>query len=283
MVIVNWNSGEWLSKLVESLLPLSEKLKEIIVVDNASTDRSMEFVPQRSPFERILLAENCGFAAAVNRGLQSATADFVLLLNPDIELPPHSVERLYAGLRSHPRAAIGCGPLLDRTGEPQRSFQFRPFPTFFSVLTDALLIDEIVNLLPRFLMGKSAAGLPQPAGCEALDIEQPAAAYWLLRKEAWQEIGGFDERFFPAWFEDVDFCRRLHNAGRQILLFPDCPAFHRGGYSLEHLGYGNFLKIYYGNLLLYLQKHHPHWHRWLRYPVLLGIWMRMGARQVFRR
>ena len=111
------------------------------------------------------------------------------------------------------------------------------------------------------------------------EVEQPAAAFWVLRRAAWVSIGGFDEQFHPAWYEDVDFCQRLRQAGWKMLFYPDCEVWHEGGVAARELGHRRFTDIYYGNLLKYLRKHHPSYpFLWL--PVHLGVWIR---RWVIRR
>src|SRR4030095_9871586 len=85
-------------------------------------------------------------------------------------------------------------------------------------------------------------------------VEQPAAAALLFRRDAFVGAGGFDERFFPAWYEDVDFCRSLRNKGWEIRFARDAHFIHEGGYSARALG-GNFVAAYYRNQLRYIRKH----------------------------
>ena len=118
-------------------------------------------------------------------------------------------------------------------------------------------------LSSRPAAGPSTAEEPRP-------VDQPAAAFWLLRKEAWTSVGGFDEEFHPAWFEDVDFCKRLKLHGWEVLYLPQPCAWHKGGASLEHLSYKRFIKQYYRNQLVYWRKHHSVTLPLIWVPVKLG-------------
>lgn len=274
-VIVNWNGGADLALLLDSLQPLREELREVLVVDNGSADDSAAIVSRSPGVAWVPLQENRGFSVAANRGIAQAASSFVLLLNPDIRIVPDSVRRLYAGILSQKDAAVACGALQGEDGKPQAAFQIRPLPTVWSVLRDVLFLDEVQEWLGSFRRRQQCGEhRPDPAALEFQEVEQPAAAFWLLRKEAWESVGGFDESFAPAWFEDVDLCRRLREGGWRLLYFPGLFVYHRGGAALERLGYQSFLSIYYANLLRYLKKHHPYSFPFLWVPVRAGLWLR---------
>ncbi|HUO84794.1 MAG TPA: hypothetical protein VM534_06730, partial [Thermoanaerobaculia bacterium] len=140
--------------------------------------------------------------------------------------------------------------LVDDQGRPQQEFQLRRLPTLRSLASNLLLLDR---LIPR----NRIQARHRYHGIELSQvqrIEQPAGAALLMRRDLVDEIGPLDERFRPAWFEDVDYCRRIHDAGRWVDLVPDAVISHRGGTSLEHLSYGEFQEIWYRNLHLYARK-----------------------------
>ncbi|MEE2822592.1 MAG: glycosyltransferase [Acidobacteriota bacterium] len=269
VVIVNWNSGNHLGCLLDSLSPLQEKLREIWVVDNASQDSSADILINYPDVESLFLQENLGFAGAANQGIARSNSCFILLLNPDIQIISESVSQLYQEMVSRIRAGIVCGSLKDRNGKSQNSFQIRPLPTWKNILSDVLFIDELQD----WVFGNSQLN-PSYEHTQKLVSEQPAAAAWLLRKKAWGELGGFDTRFYPAWFEDVDFCKRMQDSDWEIFYFPHLPMIHRGGLALECLSYPTFVRIFYTNLLKYLKKHHPYFYPMLWIPVQCGMWMR---------
>ncbi len=277
-VIVNWNSGRHLSRLLGSLGFLSEDLAEVLVVDNASTDQSPEAVADFPRVRLLRMLRNLGFAGAANHGIAETKTRIVLLLNPDLELNPDSVQSLYEEMNRRPTAAIVSGGLTGEDGVPQSDFQIRPLPTGWSVIRDVLFLDELIrgvakpsrvpqtSIVPPALMDSEDQGV---------EVEQPAAAFWLLRREAWEAVGGFDEQFQPAWFEDVDFCKRVRATQWKILHFPGhSAAIHHGGLALDRLGYERFVGIYYGNLLRYLKKHHRNGYPFLWPAVQAGSWIR---------
>ncbi len=210
-VIVNWNSGPYLNRLLGSLGVLSEDLAEVLVVDNASTDNSYEAVADFPRVRLLRMVANLGFAGAANHGIAVTKTRIVLLLNPDLELNPDSVRSLYAEINRRPTAAIVSGRLTDEDGFPQSDFQIRPLPTAWSVIRDVLFLDELLRCMARPSRAPQTSIVPATASMHSedrgIEVEQPAAAFWLLRREAWEAVGGFDEQFQPAWFEDVDFCK----------------------------------------------------------------------------
>ncbi|MFQ5737525.1 MAG: glycosyltransferase family 2 protein [Acidobacteriota bacterium] len=268
VVIVNWNGGRDLRRLILSLAPLRTELAQILVADNASSDSSLEPLRNEPDLHFLEFATNRGFAAAANAAISRCNTSVVLLLNPDVEVMASSIRSLYTEMRGRPDAAIVCGPLRDGRGREQRDFQIRPLPSTWSILKDVLFLDHLRG------RSKPESHLHGPTNGSAQRVEQPAAAFWMVRKEVWNALGGFDEQFYPAWFEDVDFCKRLRKTEWNILFFSDCPVVHRGGHSRRHLGYKKFCRIYYGNLLKYVRKHHRCGYLWLWLPIKLGAWAR---------
>jgi GT2 family glycosyltransferase len=92
----------------------------------------------------------------------------------------------------------------------------------------------------------------------AIDVDQPAAACLMLKRPALESIGGFDESFCPAWFEDVDLCRRIHDRGGRIQYQPGARFLHHGGHSLAQMSRQEFLQIFHTNQIRYFKKHHGH-------------------------
>ena len=89
-----------------------------------------------------------------------------------------------------------------------------------------------------------------------MDVDQPAAACLMVSRAALESIGGFDEAFYPAWFEDVDLCRRIRSQGGRIQYQPGAPFLHHGGYSLEKMTLRDFLESFHRNQIRYFRKHH---------------------------
>jgi N-acetylglucosaminyl-diphospho-decaprenol L-rhamnosyltransferase len=252
VVIVNWNTKELLLRCVEAV---SGVARDIIVVDNASADGSADAVAVRFPeVSLVRLPENRGFAAGANTGLRRAGTDLVLLLNPDCLATPGAVERLAEVMAGAPDCAAVGGRLVDEAGRPQQGFNVRRFPTLATWAADLLLVDQVWRGNP--VTRRYEARDLDLDGPEPVDVDQPAAACLLLRRDVVLGLGGFDEGFAPAWFEDVDLCRRLKAAGWRILIASDARFVHRGGEAMRALGLARFSEIWYRNLRRYVRKHH---------------------------
>lgn len=277
VLIVTWNSGEWVSRCLESLPEAFAGVPyEVLVHDNSSSDETPARVnaarDRRTTVH--LSGENNGFAGGINRALAVARGTYVLSLNPDCEPAPGSLRTLVDYLDSHPEAGGAVPLLLDDSGEPQREFQLRRLPTLASLAAEILLADRILpnnSVTSRYRYRDLDITMPQT-------IEQPAAAALMLRRSVVDEVGPFDESFAPAWFEDVDYAMRLAKAGRTVSLVPRAVAKHRGGASLEHVAFGDFLRIWYRNLFLYASKWLPASQvEALRWTIIAGMLMRSGA------
>ncbi|MFH1353889.1 MAG: glycosyltransferase family 2 protein [bacterium] len=220
-IIVNYNTGPVTKACVESLL--KQKLPfplEIIVVDNASSDESVSFL--RSDFPEIAVIanrKNLGLAAGVNTAIAKATGDYYLVLNPDVVVLPGAITDMVEYMEKHKKAGMAGGKLLSPNGRLQYSC-FR----FYTPLT---------VLQRRTWLGKTKAGRVGVARflMKDYDHKSPREVDWLmgscllLRAEAVQEVGGMDERFF-LYFEDVDWCRRMWEAGWRVVYLPTANFSH---------------------------------------------------------
>jgi N-acetylglucosaminyl-diphospho-decaprenol L-rhamnosyltransferase len=250
VVIVNWNSGSLLDRCASSLRAHAPDC-EIVIVDNASADASLSINCAVGPELVVCNPRNLGFAAACNQGWRAAKGDPVLFLNPDTECLPGSVERLARRLEKDTGIWAVGGMLLHPSGAPQTGFNVRAFPTVGAVAADMMLLDEIWPRNPwtrRYRMSDWNAD----SGC---DVDQPAAACLMVRRSTLESLDGYDERFTPAWFEDVDFCRRIRNSGGRIGFEPKARFLHHGAVSLRSLNQEEFLRFYHTNQLRYFSKH----------------------------
>ena len=162
-----------------------------------------------------------------------------LILNPDIRVLPGSVQILEEFMDSHPRAAAVGGYVGEK-------YLPKEFPTMSRLILENLGAGKWRNYpLP---LGEGRVRAP-------VSVDQPAGAALMIRRDAYEEAGGFDEQFYPAWYEDVDFCRRVKAQGWEIFFLPAAEFLHSGGYSAETLGSESFLGAYYGNQLRYARKH----------------------------
>jgi GT2 family glycosyltransferase len=203
---------------------------------------------------------NRGFAAAVNQAFNETATPYVLVLNPDVRVIAGSIELMSSFLDSHPKAgAVG--------GFVNEKYLPRTFPTAASIF------GENIGFSGRRVKGEVLLSR------QTIPVDQPAASAIMIRRDAFEEIGGFDERFYPAWYEDVDFCRRLNSAGWEIHFAPAAQFHHEGGYSAQAMGLNAFTAAYYRNQLRYAEKHFGFAPRLsVRVSIVLGLLMRIVAR-----
>ncbi|MCW5979293.1 MAG: glycosyltransferase family 2 protein [Bryobacteraceae bacterium] len=222
---------------------------EIVVVDNASADRTPEIV-RRFPQARFIAnPDNRGFAAAANQGIASLVAPAVLLLNPDAELltsPAPLAEAL-----EDPRCGAAAGRLIDAAGVPQNGFNVRRFPTAWTLAFEALGLNRLWPENPVNRRYRMLRFDPETAA----EVEQPAGAFLMLKRDVWSRLGGFDEDFRPVWFEDVDYLRRLAGLGLKTRYVPGAVARHAGGHSVTSLPDGVRQSYWHASLLRYASKH----------------------------
>jgi len=270
IAIVTWNSERWIDRCLRSIEAACAGVPyEIIVYDNASSDRTRQLVGD----EATLLhgANNAGFAAGINRAVKASRGRYVFFLNPDCELKPGALADLVRYLDAHPEFAAAAPLLSDDDGESQREFQLRRLPTFASLLAEVLGVSRLWPSNPvtaRYRYRDLDLSVPQA-------VEQPAAAAMLLRRDVFDEIGPLDERFAPAWFEDVDYCRRLAAAGKRVVVVPSARARHFGGASLEHVRFAEFIDHWYRNMHLYARK-------WLTPPQAVALRLAVIAGMLLR-
>jgi GT2 family glycosyltransferase len=234
VAIVNWNSGERLHGCIDSLLATTTHA-DVLVVDNASEDDSLSRVLSlRDRVNFVRNSVNRGLAAAVNQAFAVSDTPYVLLLNPDVRVVRGAISVLEEFLDAHPRTGAIGGYVNER-------YLPRQFPTICT------LIRENVGIPKR--------PAPYDPTSPAIAVDQPAAAALMVRRDAYDEVGGLDEQFYPAWYEDVDFCRRLKSAGWNIYFAPQARFIHEGGYSASALGAESFARAYYSNQVRYARKH----------------------------
>lgn len=248
-----------------------------IVVDNASSDDTVDRVRLRSGVRLIANGHNRGFAAALNQGVrESGGSECILVLNPDVELLTGAGSLAESTLQY----GLAAGRLEDETGHTQSGFTIRRFPTPAALICELFGLNRLwpsnpLNRRYRYL----DRNLDQPGS-----VEQPAGAFLMVRRDVWKKLGGFDEQFYPVWFEDVDFCRRAVAAGYRIEYVPSVAARHRGGHSVRRVPAGRRASYWCVSLLRYAAKHFPPWtFRGICIAVVLSSVPRMVAGMIEER
>ncbi len=264
-MVVCYRSAEVLENCLRSLDGMP-----VVVVDNGSGDDAVEIARRFPGVEAIANQENRGFAAAVNQAVAGRAEEYVMLVNPDVEIEGDACALARACRESG--AGIAGGQLKNADGSAQWGFSVRRFPTPATLAFEAMGWNRAfpgnpVNRAYRYLDRN-----PRQAG----EVDQPAGAFLVFRRSLWEKLGGFDEAFYPAWFEDVDFCLRARQAGAKIVYAPEEAARHLGGHSFQTLDWETRELRWYVSLMRYASKHfRPSGRRRLAAGLVAGAMVRM--------
>jgi GT2 family glycosyltransferase len=266
IITVNWNAGSQLEKLVSSIEQHHHGLvSSVVIVDNASTDDSLDRVEGlQGLFLKPLIvrnSENCGFGKACNMGARFATGGYLLFLNPDAELYADTLPKALNYMQDPANAKVGiCGvQLLDGSGGVSRSCA--RFPTALGLVSHAIGLDRIQPRLGHF-MAEWDHG-------QTRIVDHVIGAFFLVRRELFDALQGFDERFF-VYLEDLDFSYRANQAGWGSAYIVETQAFHSGGgtsnqvkarrlfyvlrsrllYAAKHFSRGGFAAVTFATLVL---------------------------------
>lgn len=249
IIIVNWNTKEFLKRCIDSVPAACGKLPyEVVVVDNASSDGSSAYLKEHYP-DVVLISnsENYGFARACNQGAFRARGKYLFLLNPDTVLYQDCLVRLKDFSEQGSWVGIVGARLLDRKGRVQNSV--RRFPT----LGRLLLRDTVLGrVLPRYRKERLNRYLPL---ADAAKVDQVSGAAFLIKRELWRALGGMDNRFF-MFYEEVDLCLRVKEMGYNVFYLPSASVTHLGGGS-RHQARSEVFYYSCRSMFLYLEKHYP--------------------------
>lgn len=254
IVIVNWNTKNLLLDCLTSIYETSKNISmEIWVVDNASSDGSVDAVKRFYPDVKIIQnSKNLGFAAANNRAFKRMQGRYAVLLNTDTVLMKGAVEAIYDFMENNPDAGMACGQLLNVDGSKQNSFA--NFPGLTSLLFGEALMER---LLPNKYPSKRNVGL------SPMEVDSCIGACMMVREKAMQTVGWLDESFF-FFFEETDWARRMKKAGWKVYMLPSAKIYHLQGQSVGHNVRSRIL--FYRSRYIYFKK----WHQNV-YGLLQGI------------
>jgi N-acetylglucosaminyl-diphospho-decaprenol L-rhamnosyltransferase len=257
IIIVSWNTRALLAQCLTSIYASHPATDfEVIVVDNGSTDGSAGMVRQQFPPVHLIANDtNVGFARANNQALKVISGEFVLLLNPDTYLAPGALDHLLCFMEECPVAGAAGARLLNPDGSLQHSC-FRA-PTLFGELGHLFHLD----LFSRYPMEHWSRTEPQ-------QVEVILGACMIVRRQALNQIGMLDERYF-MYSEEVDLCRRLRHARWAIYWQPRAEVVHYGGQSTQQVATEMFLQLYHAKLL-YFRKHSGRLGAWCYKLILLA-------------
>jgi N-acetylglucosaminyl-diphospho-decaprenol L-rhamnosyltransferase len=268
VVVVNYESGPALARCVEGFR--AEGAAELVIVDNGSTDGSVAALRRRFPDVDVLVpGRNLGYGAAANRGVAATSAPLLLVCNPDLEVRPGLLSALAAAFDGHPTRAL-VGPLI-RTPGGDRYPSARRFPSLVDAAGHAVLGIFVPD--NRFTRSYQQTDLDEGAD-GTRTVDWVSGACFLVRRTAFEQVGGFDETYF-MYAEDVDLCWRLGRAGWTVSYVPSAEVTHLQGVSTDRRPFRMIVE-HHRSLLRFAARSTEGWRRALLPLMAIGITTRAG-------
>jgi GT2 family glycosyltransferase len=263
VIIITRNTRDLTSDAIRSVqTPENVVSREIIVVDNGSNDDTAEFLKQNFPQVKVVRSEiNLGFARGCNLAAKSAQGEFLLLLNSDARLEPDALPRAVEYMRANADCAVAGAQLLNPDGSRQNSIA--NFPTLATELLNKSLLRR---LFPRRFPGKEQM-LDSPT-----TVETVVGAFMLIRKSAWDTLGGLDECFF-FFFEETHFCFQVRRRGWNVFHLPAVRVWHGQGQTAKQVSACARIE-YWRSRYVYFSKNHSLFTRTI---LAAGLWLRLTA------
>lgn len=278
VVIVNYNAGPLLIHCVHAAL---EQARQIIVVDNASSDSSVEKLKdnfsQEDRLNLIATGKNSGFAAGCNVGLAASTQPYILFLNPDCILNADSLQRMVQVMESDPHIGMVGGYLINPDGSEQGGGR-RAIPTPWRALVRALGLYRLEKYWPQLFFDFHLHHQPLPQA--PIEVEAISGALMLVRREAIDDVGAWDERYF-LHCEDLDWCMRFKQKNWTIVFVPDAPVTHFQGTCSRSRPFFVAWHKHRGMLRFYRKFFRNQYPGILMGLVTLGVWLRFVATVMF--
>lgn len=249
IIIVNWNSGIFISECINSIkyaMDDSFSISRIVIVDNASTDNSIDMIKKdEMPITILQNSVNSGFAKACNQGAEKSTADFLLFLNPDTKLFDNSLSIPISFLNTNKNAGIVSVKLINEFGEVSRNCARFPSPSkmFFTSL-------GLDRLFPRIISGHFMKDWDHLSNSV---VDQVMGSFFMIRKHLFEVLKGYDERFF-VYYEDVDLALRAFKKGYLSYYLAEAKIYHKGGGTTDNIKAERLFYIMRSKLL-YAKKH----------------------------
>jgi len=255
IIIVSWNVKEKLRDNLRALFESQFVNFEVFVVDNNSSDGTVEMV--RKDYPRVKLIpnqENLGFARANNQAIKLADGRYFLLLNPDMRVFDDTLSNAVAWMNHHERVWLAGCRLVDESARLIK--HVRRFPKLFDQLA---IILKIPHLFPMVLNEYLHENFDYT---KAAPVDSIRGGFFLIRRQAVKTVGLLDERYF-LWFEEVDYCRRVKNAGGEVWYTPNAEAIDLIGQSFKQVNLAVKQKYFRDSMLKYFKKWQPGWQYWI--------------------
>ena len=266
IVIVNYNVREYLEKLLSSIYDATNGIgKEIFVVDNNSSDESVEKIKEK--FSDLILfenKENIGFSKANNVALKKCSGKYILLINPDTIIKNDTLRKMINFFNNYPDCgAAGCKVL-----NPDSSLQLACRRGFPSPFTSFSKISGLSKIFPKSkLFGKY--NLTYLDSNKINVVDAISGSFMMVRKEILEEVGYLDEDFF-LYGEDIDWCYRITKKGWKVYYYPEAEIIHFKGRSSQRSNIDTE-KEFYRSMILFVEKHFNS--RYVLWFLKIGIWV----------
>jgi len=252
VITVTWNSQDFIEKQIKSVvLGCKDITYEQIVVDNASTDKTVELVEKYSSVKLIKNLENLGFAQGNNKGSEISQGEFLLFLNADNEIEPGSLDKMIEWMKNHPDVGIASCKLVDQFGQFNEEAKPRRFP---KVWEQVLLLLKVPHFIPMILDNYLMKDFDPE---KEQTVDSVRGSFLLMRREVYKKLGwAFDPRYF-IWFEDVDTCRECSKAGYKVMYTPIITCIDYVGQSFKKRKSYWKQKNFSKSMLTYFKKWEP--------------------------
>lgn len=247
-VIVTWNAWRYLSECLHSLQRQLHDL-QVIVVDNASSDGTGDRLSREFPNVTFIQnSSNLGFAKANNLGIAATTGEYIFLINADVNVPQGCLAEMAHYMELHPDIGMLGPKMLGVDGRVRRSCM--RFPTLWNSFCYAVALDQLFPACKPFDSFLMRAFQHDATA----DVDVLNGWFWVIRRQALDQVGPLDERFF-IYGEDIDWCTRFHRAGWRVVFYPGAEAVHYGGASSANSPLRFYIELYRANLQ-YWKKYH---------------------------
>lgn len=283
IIIISWNVREKLEKNLQAIYQSQRNFDhfEVFVVDNNSSDNSVEMVAKKFPQVKLIInQENLGFSRANNQALRQASGDFILLLNPDMQVMPDTLVNMINWMIKNKQASVAGCNLVNQDGKTIQSV--RRFPTIWDQLAIVLKLPFISSkVLKKYLQVNFDYNRPSK-------VDSIRGGFFMVRNTRpviplskinfiHHSIEGamfrLDERYF-LWFEEVDFCRQVYQNKGEVWYTPTVKCVDYVGQSFKQIKSTQKQKYFRDSMLKYFKKWHPKWQYyilWILWPIGLFL------------
>lgn len=278
IIIVNWNGKDLMRRCLDAVIATTRRVSyEVIVVDNASTDGSQDFLKQTYPDVRLIEnTDNAGFAGANNQGMAISEGRYVLLLNSDAFVGEGTIDTMVQFMDEHPDAGMSACKLLYDDGRLQPSAY--AFPSLLTELYTALQLDKVFARSREF--GKYL--MTWWDFDEVREVDTVMGAFMLVRREVVDQVGVMDTSYF-MYSEEFDWCYRIKQQGWKILYNPAVQTVHLWGGSSQRVRVEMFLQLYRSKVTFFRKHYGAVSANLLKLILGIGCLLRIGPGMIYYR